>query len=195
MRRFTLPLVILGCIALAALLTWGALSTATFGGRPPRAEVSGTRPEVATQALPPFARLDVSGSAEVVLVQGQEENVALPTASRKSGFVAAEVRDGTLYIDARDTTRWWDGVLGRHGGRTPQVVVTFKDLEAISAAGTVKVTFGDQFQILQWQRRHTRLLREFFPRLSCCFEATNGFSYISASSMVTTSSISLSSRR
>jgi hypothetical protein len=142
MRRFTLPLVILGCIALAALLTWGALSTATFGGRPPRAEATAGRPEVVTQALPAFARLDVSGSAEVVLVQGREESVVLPAASRKSGFVTAEVRDGTLYVDARDTTRWWDGMLGRHGGRTPQVAVTFTDLEAISAAGTVKVTAG-----------------------------------------------------
>lgn len=142
MRRYTLPLVILGCIALAALLTWVSLSTATFGGRPARADAPEGRPDVVTQTVPAFARLEVSGNAEVVLVQGTAESVALPAASRKSGYVTAEVREGTLYVDARDNTRWWDGMLGRHGGRTAQVVVMFKDLEAIAAHGTVKLTAG-----------------------------------------------------
>jgi len=75
MRRLTLPLVILGCIALAAFLTWIAVSS-SFGRRPPPA----ARAPVAsvTQALPAFNRLDVSGTADVSLVQGDSENVALP---------------------------------------------------------------------------------------------------------------------
>jgi hypothetical protein len=67
MRRFTLPLVILASVAIAALLAWLALSTASFGDRRPRAEKPATR--TVTQSLAPFKRLDISGTAEITLVQ------------------------------------------------------------------------------------------------------------------------------
>jgi len=139
MRRFALPLVILGCVLLAALLTWVALSKASFGGRAPRAEAG--EPTV-TEAMPAFKRLDVSGTAELLLVQGDVESVALPVRSRKKGFVTAQVRNGTLYVESEDNSRWWDMVFGNDSNRTPQVVVTFKGIEDIAAAGTVKLTAG-----------------------------------------------------
>jgi hypothetical protein len=114
------------------------MSSASFGGRAPRAE-NGARQEMgAPRALPPFRRLDVSGTAEVLLVQGSAETVSLSTASRKAGFLRAEVLDDTLHVESGDASRWWDFVLG-DAGQVPQVVVTYKDLEAIAAAGTVKL--------------------------------------------------------
>lgn len=140
MRRFTLPVVILASVALAALLAWLALSTASFGDRRPRADKSANRAEsVVTQTLPPFKRLDVSGTAEITLVQGTAESVAIAQPARRKDHIDAEVRGDTLYIEAEDGSRWWDLVFGG-GGRTAQIVLTFKDLESIAAAGTVKLT-------------------------------------------------------
>ena len=141
MNRFTLPLVILASVALAALLAWLALSTASFGDRKPRGDKPANRAEsVVTQTLPPFKRLDVSGTAEITLVQGTAESVAIAQPARRKDHIDAEVRGDTLYIEAEDSSRWWDLVFGGGGGRTAQIVLTFKDLESIAAAGTVKLT-------------------------------------------------------
>jgi len=145
MNRFTLPLVILASVAIAALLAWLALSTASFGDRRPRAEKPSNRAEsVVTQTLPPFKRLDVSGTAEITLVQGATESVAITTPARREDHIDAEVRGDTLYIESADTSRWWDLIFGSgRGGRTTQIVVTFKNLESIAAAGTVKLTAAE----------------------------------------------------
>lgn len=141
MRRFTLPLVILGSIAIAALLTWIALSSAHFGNRGSRADSAGARAEATTtRPLPPFTRMDVSGTADVVLVQGTGEDVTIGTPTGKRAYLTAEVRGDTLYIESGDRTRWWDWLVEGDSLRTPQVVVTFRDLQAITAAGTVKLT-------------------------------------------------------
>ena len=141
MRRVSLPVVILASVAVAALLTWLALSTASFGTRAQRTDAAATRAEPVNRALPPFARLDVSGTAEVMLVQGAAESVSVTADGRRHGRIDAEVRDGTLFVRSTDNSRWWDMVFGG-GGRTPQVVVTFRDLTAIAAAGTVKLSAG-----------------------------------------------------
>lgn len=140
MRRFALPLVILGSVLLAALLTWIALSNATFA---PRLDTRGARPAATgtaplTRSLPPFTRIDVSGTAAVVLVQGDAESMT--SASGDGAFVAAKVSDGTLHLESGDNAHWWDFFLDRNGGGTAQVTVTFRNLEAIAAAGTVKIT-------------------------------------------------------
>ena len=140
MRRFTLPLVILASVAIAALLAWLALSTASFGDRRAHAEKQARRAgSVVTQTLPPFKRLDVSGTAELTLVQGTTESVAIATPARREDRIDAEVRGDTLYIESGDSSRWWDLVFGGGGSRTPQIVVTFTNLESIAAAGTVKL--------------------------------------------------------
>lgn len=140
MRRFTLPLVIVGSIALAALLTWIAMSSSHLGGRAPRAEPPGSGGEsVSTKLLRPFSKLDVAGIADVTLVQGTTESVTIVTTLRKTIPVSFEVEGDTLYIRSRDRTNWWEGILGSEL-RTPQVVVNFKDLSSIAAAGTVKLT-------------------------------------------------------
>ena len=136
MRRLSLPLVILGCIALAALLTWVAVS-GSFGRRPPAAARA---PEAgAAQPLPAFHKIDVSGSADVTLVQGDSESISLPAQTRERGLLTAEVREGTLYVESLDHAHWWDLVLGNRENHTP-IVVNFRDVDAIVAAGTVNIT-------------------------------------------------------
>lgn len=142
MRRFSLVLVVLACVAVAALLTWLALSSASFGGHAPRSSPSTERTDAPPRALPPFTRLEVSGGAEVLLVQGASESVAFATDARPTRFVEAEVTDGVLAITSNDQLRWWDVLLGRGGSRPTQVVVTFRELASIDVAGGVKLTAG-----------------------------------------------------
>ena len=137
MRRYSLPLLILACVALAAALTWLVLTSAGLGAR---TDTAAAREAATERALPPFTRLEVSGMAEVVLVQGTSESVAVTAGGRRAGHADAQVRDGTLYIDAADSTRWWDHLLGRGGSRPAQFVVRFRDLSAIDLAGTVKLS-------------------------------------------------------
>jgi Putative auto-transporter adhesin, head GIN domain len=136
MRRLSLPLVIVGCIALAALLTWIAVSS-SFGRRASPA----IRAPVATEThqLGPFTKIDVSGSADVSLVQGDAESIALPSGPRDQGIVRAEVRDGTLFVESFNHARWWDTLFGGRESQ-PTIVIAFKNVDDIAVAGTVKVS-------------------------------------------------------
>ncbi|MFO1415539.1 MAG: head GIN domain-containing protein [Burkholderiales bacterium] len=138
MRRYSLLVVILGCVLVAALLTWLAVSSSHFrwGDKPTAA--SAPRGDTVVQKLPDFRRLDVAGNAEITLVQGSEQSVVLPTNLPRKATVTAEVREGTLRIEAADGLRWWDLLIGS-GGRPAQVVVNFRDLDAIATAGSVRV--------------------------------------------------------
>jgi len=138
MRRLTLPLIILASVALAAALAWLTLSRASFGDRSPRAEAATVR------TVPPFTRLDVAGTAEVTLVQGAAESVSIAASPRKQGRIDADVRDGTLHIESTDRSRWWHVFVGSAASsRPPQIVVTFKDLDSIATAGTIKLVATD----------------------------------------------------
>jgi hypothetical protein len=136
MRRLTLPLVILGSIALAAFLAWVAVSS-SFGRRaaPPAAAPVRT----VTQPLPPFTRIDVSGTADVSLVQGDAESIVLPEASRDASPASAEVREGTLFVQSHDHARWWDTLFGARDHQ-PVIVIAFRNIDNIAVAGTVRVT-------------------------------------------------------
>ena len=138
MRRFSLLLVILACAAVAAALAWLVLSRTTFGNRADAPAVAAAPP----MAVGPFARLDVSGSATVQLVQGTTESVAITAAARRPASFDAQVRGDTLYIQASDQERWWSHIFGRRS-RPPQVVVTFRELESIASAGSIRINAGE----------------------------------------------------
>ncbi len=137
MRRFALPLIILGCVALAAALTWVALTNSFARGA--RTEPAGSAAPAVTQSLPPFERIDVSGMADVELVQGSGHAVRMPAASTRDRTVTAEVRDGTLFIESRDVDHWWDFFVAS-GSRAPEIVVTFEKIQSIDASGTVRLS-------------------------------------------------------
>ena len=137
MRRFSLPLVILVCAVLAATLAWVLLSRGAFSDRTDRPGVV-----VPATKIGPFKRIDVSGAAEVDLVQGTEESVAVTSAARGRGRIGAEVRGDTLYIEALDRERWWNFFFGGRN-RPIRLAVTFRDLESISAAGGIRIKAGN----------------------------------------------------
>lgn len=137
MRRFTLPLVIVGSVLLAALLTWLTVSTVSFTPRLAAPAVAVTTKPL-TQALPPFRRIEVAGTADVTLVQGDRESVT-SVAADGGALVSAHVSDGTLHLESSDERHWWDWLLDRGSGRASRITVDFRSLDAIAAAGAVKV--------------------------------------------------------
>ncbi|HEY3181017.1 MAG TPA: head GIN domain-containing protein [Casimicrobiaceae bacterium] len=131
MRRLALPLVILASVIVAAALAWFTL-TRSSGGTEMTTEV---------RAVNPFHRLEISGRADVTLVEGASESVTVETAARGQSRVLARVEKGTLMIDAADTRRrWWNALTGGRATATPRIVIAFKSLDAIGVSGTVKLT-------------------------------------------------------
>ncbi len=132
MRRATLPLLILLCVAVAAGLTWMTLNRSGVGG------------DLVTEnrAVDPFRRLDVNGSADVTLVAGPREGVTVETRSGGQSLVRVRSTGDTLEISSGTTRRWWNSIIGSHGAGsvTPKITVTFRQLDAINLAGTVKLT-------------------------------------------------------
>ena len=131
MRRATLPLLVLGCVVVAAALAWFTLNR----GGPAGDLVTENR------TVDAFHRVDVSGNAEVTLVAGGAESVAVETTAAGQGRVRTRVSDGTLHVTGGDTRRWWHSILG--GGRSgvrPRVTVTFRTLDAVVLAGSVKLS-------------------------------------------------------
>jgi hypothetical protein len=134
MHRATLPLLVLGCIAVAAALAWWTLNRVGIGGTG----------QVVTEnrAVAPFRTLDVTGNVEVTLVPSGREEVVVEAAPGVQSRVRARVEGGTLSIKAAgETKRWWSSIIG--GSRSaapPRITVKYRSLEAIALAGTVKVT-------------------------------------------------------
>jgi hypothetical protein len=130
MRRLSLPLVILLSVVIAACLTGLAL-----------AQSPEKRDEVQTEttALAPFKRIDVSGSAVIVLVQGTNGPLVASVPSNTSAKVSVKVQKETLIIKAADGGRWWSNLFGRGPGGTTTLTINFKDLESIDVAGAVRI--------------------------------------------------------
>jgi len=124
MRRYSLPLVILISIVIAACLTGLALAEGRAESTP----------------LAAFKRVDVTGMAVIDLVQDTNGPllVSLPDDAKVS--IDVKVQKETLFIRAADGRRWWDNLFG--GGPTGPARITlhFKDLESIDVAGGVRIT-------------------------------------------------------
>jgi len=132
MRRAVLPLLILGCIVVAAALAWWTLNRG--GG-------SGGSVVTETRAVEAFTKLDVTGNMELTLVPATREEVAVEATPSVQSHVRVRTEGNTLRIVGGEPRRWWHSILGSgRGGATPKVTVRFKKLEAVALAGTVKMT-------------------------------------------------------
>lgn len=130
MRRAILPILILGCIVVAAALAWWTLSRGASG-----TSVTENR------AVDPFRKLDVTGNLDVTLVPSTREEVSIETAPDAQSRVRVRVESRTLTITGGETRRWWSAIIG--GSRAippPKVTVRYRTLEAIALAGTVRMS-------------------------------------------------------
>ena len=130
MRRVLLPILILAAILVAAAMTWFTLTRAGGG--------AGGELTTEVRTVDTFHRIDVSGHAEVTLIQGSSDSVTVVASSRGQPRVRAHVESGVLVIAAGDTRRWWDRLLGgSRSGPTPRITVAFKTLDSVALAGAI----------------------------------------------------------
>ncbi len=132
MHRATLPLLILGCIVVAAALAWWTLNRG--GGAAGGVAVTETRP------VEPFRKLDVSGNFDVTLEPSGREEVVVEAVPGVQSRLRVRVDDQTLRIVGGDTHRWWGFFIGgSRAAPTPRLIIRFKALDAIAMAGHVKL--------------------------------------------------------
>lgn len=134
MRRALLPLLILAAIVVAAGLAWWTLAGGHWGGNR-----GGGDTVTETHALPPFHAIDLSGIGDVTLVQGDTDGVTIEAPARSQRLIATRVKDGTLVIHTTDERSGFFGGFGRKDTGRARLTVTFRDLDAIDAAGAVKI--------------------------------------------------------
>jgi len=131
MRRMPVMSVVLASIVIVAGFLWPGDSRADSGGSSRSERGNDVR------ALPPFQRIEVSGLVEIVLVQGDKETISIGSPTRAE--LTASVEGNTLHIARTDSRRWWNSLLGGGAGRTPRIVVTFKDLQYIGTSGAAEI--------------------------------------------------------
>ena len=131
MRRYSLPLVIVLSVLIAACLTGLAL-----------AQSPDRKDEVLTETTPlaPFRRIEVSGAAIIVLVQDTNGPLVASVPQNANTKVSIKVQKETLIIKASDGGRWWSELFGRGPSATPQLTIHFKDLDGISVTGGVRIS-------------------------------------------------------
>jgi hypothetical protein len=123
-------LLLLVAVAIAGTAAWFYLAWSFRGG--------GSDVPMEQRPLPPFTRIVVEGFADVMLVQGSVEAVSVESPGKLPARLRADVSDGTLTISHDPSRRWWSGFFGA-GGRPARITITFRELEALGATGTVKV--------------------------------------------------------
>lgn len=121
---------ILAAMAVALSIGWFYLAW-SFGG-------GGGEIVTEERAVAPFNRIVIEGFADVTLVQGNTESVQIEAPKKQSAGVRTQVSGGTLTIAHGQSRPWLLGFLGV-GARGAHVRVAFRNLDAIAAAGAVKI--------------------------------------------------------
>ena len=137
-RALLLPLLILACVVVAAMLAWFTLNRARL---PATATGTGTAATMTseTRSVAPFHRIDVGGTADVTLVQGDAESVEIESPVGSTA-VRTAVHDGRLVIAGRHLPRsflWLFGSGAKHPA--PRITIHFRTLDAIALSGAVKL--------------------------------------------------------
>jgi len=140
MRRSALPVLIVACVIVAAVLAWLFLQRVVF--RPAPADES-AGPAVTELRTPgAFTRINVTGLAKVELVQGDRHEVQVEAPAGSAQRVQTRVDGGTLTI----TNRSGHVEIPLFGGGThttsPRIVVTAPSIESIVADGAVAISAG-----------------------------------------------------
>jgi len=117
------PVVVAGLLGLAPAIAVAKSDTVTAEAPP----------------VGPFTRVEISGHAELILIQGNREAVQIEASPKAQSRIRIRSRDGRLRIDASENVSWWSW-FGGSGGRRPTITVYFKTLEALDMSGAIKVT-------------------------------------------------------
>jgi hypothetical protein len=132
MRRSALPIVIVACVVVAAVLTWIAMQR--FFPRSGPSDAGPVTSEIRTPGE--FTKVDVSGHFDVELVQGSKHEVTVEAPPDLLGTIRTTVAGPKLSI--RMERSGWRPFQG--ASRVPKIIVTAPTYEAVAAAGTIRLT-------------------------------------------------------
>jgi len=132
MRRSALPVVIVACVVVAAVLAWIAVQR--FFPRQESTEASGpVTSEIRTPGE--FTKVDVSGHFDIEIVQGPKHEVTVEAPPDLLGNIRTSVSGPKLSIRMeRSAWRPFQGA-----SRVPKIVITAPTFDAIAATGTIKI--------------------------------------------------------
>lgn len=128
MSRWSLPLMILAAVIVAAALAWWT-ATRTIG--------AGERLKVDHRDVSPFHALQIGGIAQVRLLQGDGESIDVE--ATRDARVKSEVVDGRLVIHAEDRAPWFTHLFLRRHTPRARVTVRFRSIDAIAISGGVTI--------------------------------------------------------
>jgi hypothetical protein len=132
MRRSALPVVIVACVVVAAVLAWIAIQRYF-----PRQESPDAGGPVTSEIRTPgeFTKVDATGHLDIEIVQGPRHEVTVEAAPDQLEHVRTRVAGGKLSISVeRSAWRPFQGA-----SRLPRIVVTAPNFEAIAATGTIRI--------------------------------------------------------
>ena len=136
MRRSALPIQIVACTVVAAILAW--LVTQRLFHGPGAEETSGpVTSELRTPGT--FTKLDISGRADIELVQGPRHEVAVEATPGHQDRIRTRVEGSTLIVSTDGHSGWRPF---RGPGRTPRIVITAPTLETVALAGALRLKAG-----------------------------------------------------
>lgn len=133
MRRSALPIVIVACVIVAAVLAWLVVQ------RVLRAPVGGAEGPLVTETRSPgaFTKIDVAGNAVVEVIQGDRHEVVVETDAANQGRVRTDVKGGTLRVTA-SSPRGWQALDSTD--RDVRIVIRAPAIESITTAGAVRLS-------------------------------------------------------
>jgi hypothetical protein len=91
------------------------------------------------RAITGFDRIDISGAADVTLVQGDTEGIAIEAPARIVSRVRTSVHDRRLIVETSTPWHWRQLFESDSRNREPRLTIHVRRLERIDAAGTVKL--------------------------------------------------------
>src|SRR5260221_7971175 len=122
MGRLSLPVVIVVAVVIALALTWLAVGRGSYGSDELVAQ---------SRTVPPFKRIAVTGSTNVVLVQDKGGPIVVETPRRGKARVTTEGRGDTLGGDATHPPRWGAAPFQKSSWAPSRGTNHLADLEAI----------------------------------------------------------------
>jgi hypothetical protein len=132
MRRSALPIVIIACVIVAAVLAWMVVQRFF-----PQADATDPSVPAVSETRTPgeFAKVDLSGHLDVVLVQGATHEVVVEATPGQQGRIRTRVSGETLRVSVERSG--WRPFRGRE--RVPRITITSPTFESVNASGTMRV--------------------------------------------------------
>jgi hypothetical protein len=131
MKKLALPLILLIVLVTAVGLAWVTVAQVPWARRVLR----DGPPVSTTHEVPAFSRIDVTGAADVRLVQGTRPSVVVDAPENAQQWIVVGNRGDTLTLRSSGASRGWNNWFGGTASAPVKITVTFTTLEMIDVSG------------------------------------------------------------